>query len=829
MANVPTAKPAYTTDTQYHSLSSISDTEQQPGKDSSLLEPKLELGDHPPLQKSRSWLKTILLQSLCLLWTAPIMALLVLNFKRHIIGASAWCPNDNCWVQGFSVNTSTTVSRITKFDRQDHNLLGALQFVAKALEIWFELIATALVYLVTMLLASKKDGLPIGYLTRPDEFADATGLFDRLLWTSLPIGRHNEPYKRWSRIRIWAFIIMTIFLCALCNLMGPATAVLVIPSLQWIETERVSTGTFSHLNSANPPSTIYFAPTAINDTFGSCDESHFAAYNYTCASFDWAEKLDAWVSSIVTSAAESSYQAITWQDGLSFTVNTTNKASSKSKIKGETALNKDPITWVPNRNLIKAFSKDATIVEYISQGLNNSEMTTASWINDAVSVDITDEEYEIYRLYNKSLELELQRSGPILGTYPNWMVWNYTQDDELDNWWTVVIDSDHALRCCAGYLYGDEPTDEYTRCFQDGAGWGPNTKYTNFSIGAVFNSEAQQIEPSVKYEVYSSDKVGFLLNGQTPSSLPQACLNPGQVSKDLDCDWDALFAEPGPSPRIKNNATTLVMTMTTATNTTSVLTVDFVAFSAFTNYTLDPSTLSNPISLVQTQAFPPTYEPVALNPAWTLAAWSTEVGGEIPAERATATILRSLMASIAANTTLANPRYPVQLLAVVTIPIFQTLSMIEYEISPSISSSGTSSSRPPTSPSSSSSSSSNQQHLLTRNANLHVWAYGLTSRTALLGAVVSISGLLVVVFQFCLGLVDRKDYRSPTQLLVAALEHFPRGEFEQVIARRDDDGGGKGGGCADEGEIARTRFCVREVERGSGVGRLGFRGLGGRV
>ncbi|KAI6911333.1 hypothetical protein KC355_g18300, partial [Hortaea werneckii] len=451
--------------------------------------------------------------------------------------------------------------------------------------------------------------------------------------------------------------------------------------------------------------------------------------------------------------------------------------------------------------------------------------------NDVVPVEITDEEYETYRLYNKSLELELQRSGPILGTYPNYMIWNYTQDDESAYWWTVVIDSDHALRCCAGYVYGNEDTDYYTRCFQDGAGWGPNTRYTKFSIGAVFDSKSQQIEPGVNYEVYSSDKVGFLLNGQTPSSLPQACLNPGQVSKDLDCDWDALFAEPGPSTRIRNNVTTLVMTMTTANNTTTVLAIDFVAFSALTNYTLDPSSLSNPTLLVQTQAVPQTGEPVALNPAWTLAAWSTEVGGEIPAERATATILRSVMTSIAENTTLTNPRYPNQLLAVVTVPIFQTLSMIEYEtLDPTSLPTNTGSSRPQN-PSSSSSSSS--PLALTRNANLHVWAYGLTSRTSLLGAVVSISGIITVLIQFLLGLVDRKAYRSPTQLLVAALEHFPQGEFERVLGSGSGGGGGGsgGGGCADEREVARTRFCVREVERGTGlgVGRLGFRGLSGRA
>ncbi|KAI7187176.1 hypothetical protein KC363_g6186 [Hortaea werneckii] len=744
------------------------------------------------------------------------MALLVLNFKRHIIGASAWCPYNDCWAQTFSANHSTTVSRITRFDRQDHNLLGALQFVAKGLEIWFGLIATALVYLITMLLASKKHGLPIGLLTRPSEFADVTGLFDRALWTSLPMRRHNEPYKRWSRVRIWAFIILTIFLCALCNLIRPATAVLAIPSLQWIETERVSTGTFLRLNSANPPSTGTLASMAINDTFESCSESDFAAFNYTCASYDWAEKLDGWMSSFVTSAAEWSFRPITWQDVLSFTFNTT---LSKSETKGEPVMDDDPITWIPNRNLIKAFWQDAAVVAYISRGLSNSEIAEADSLSKSgLPFVTTDEEYETYRLYNKSLELELHRSGPIVGTYPNWVFWRYPQDSETANWWTVLIDSDRALRCCAGYYYGNEGIDLYTRCFQDGAGWGQNTKYTNFSIGAIFNSKAEQIEPSVKYEVYSSDKVGFLLNGQTPSSLPQACLNPGQVSRDLHCDWDVLFAEPGPSPRVKNNAKTLVMTMTTPDNMTAVLAVDFVAFLAFTNYTLDPSPLSNPIALVQTEAVPHIGEPIALDPAWTLAAWSTAVGGELPASRATAAMLRSVMTNIASNTIFSYNRYIDQLSALVTIPIFQTLSMIEYETLPAASPS-----RPQTQdrPSSSSSSSSSSVPL-TRNAKLHIWAYGITSRTAVLGVVVTLSGILVVLLQFLLGLVDRRAYRSPTQLLVAALEHSPRGEFERGLASGSGGGGGgggKGGGCVDEGEVARTRFCVSEVERGTAVRR----------
>jgi len=196
-----------------------------------------------------------------------------------------------------------------RFDHDDHNLLGALQLVAKALEVWFELIAGALVYLVTMLLAGKKEGLPIGYLTRPNEFSDLVGLLDPLLWSSLPRkGRMEvQPYhKRASRIRIWAFILMTIALCVLCNLMGPATAVLVIPSLQWIEAKKVYGGTFSYLNSAEPPS---LTGAAMNDTWN-CSPANFTSNSYSCAAYDWADKLDAWATSWLAAAAEGSYTTI---------------------------------------------------------------------------------------------------------------------------------------------------------------------------------------------------------------------------------------------------------------------------------------------------------------------------------------------------------------------------------------------------------------------------------------------------------------------------------------------------------------------------------------
>lgn len=97
---------------------------------------------------------------------------------------------------------------------------------------------------------------------------------------------------------------------------------------------------------------------------------------------------------------------------------------------------------------------------------------------------------------------------------------------------------------------------------------------------------------------------------------------------------------------------------------------------------------------------------------------------------------------------------------------------------------------------------------LRRNAKMWVWAYGMTSRTAIMGATVAIAGVLIVLIQFVLGFVDRRRYRSATQLLVAALEHAPQGEFNGMEHAHDEEG------------VARVRFNVRQ--HGGTAGGFGF-------
>lgn len=385
----------------------------------------------------------------------------------------------------------------------------------------------------------------------------------------------------------------------------------------------------------------------------------------------------------------------------------------------------------------------------------------------------------------------MQRNGPILGTYFN--AWS---DVTGNGSWTTIIDSGRALQCFDNYYFGEYQDTEYTKCIQDGGGWGPHTLYANFTVAGTYDIQDATIEPSVQYEVFSSDRVAFLANGSMPSGVSQDCITAGQVPEGTECDWDALFDARAPTDNVKTNVTTLRMTMI-LDNVTAVLAVDYVAYYNFTNYTLDTSLSSNPLHLVQTQSTPSSGYPVAINPAWTLAAWAVDNGGTLPANRSTATMLRAVMLNTANSALDDDDDVDEKFVAITFLPVLQTLSMIEYETTiqtPTPKKLTKALIDDPVNP------------VLYRKADMYVWAYGMSSRTAYLGVLVAILGVLVVLTQFVLGLVDRRWYRSPTQLLVAALEHAPKDEFKGLEREEEHN----------EEKMARVRFHVRAADTKAG-------------
>jgi len=314
-----------------------------------------------------------------------------------------------------------------------------------------------------------------------------------------------------------------------------------------------------------------------------------------------------------------------------------------------------------------------------------------------------------------------------------------------------------------------------------GHGWSADNKAASFSIRGVQDYNENTTVPDVDVNIFTSDKAVFFKNDVLPSCLPSACINSDPVPPPTDCDWDRLFAETDDGLFNRTlNLVTIEMSQPTTLEGQELnftLTVNFLAFLDFTTYTLDPSPLSNPMTLVQTLDLPKTGETIKVDPSWILAAWSVDNGGTLNPDRTAAIEMVRSIAGMMQDSMEAYTNINYMIL----LPVIETLSLIDFTTEESLASVY---------------ADANAHHpVLTRNAKLYVWAYGLGSRTSKLGVVVVLLNVVVVLAQLVLGFIDRRRYRSPTQLLVAALEHTPSNEFANVEH--------------DEAKVARMRFHVQ--------------------
>lgn len=258
---------------------------------------------------------------------------------------------------------------------------------------------------------------------------------------------------------------------------------------------------------------------------------------------------------------------------------------------------------------------------------------------------------------------------------------------------------------------------------------------------------------------------------------------------------DQITSPSSPIANRTENVTTVEFLMGDGISNTTLV-VDFVTFAGFTTYSLDSSLVSNPTSFVATGDLPSNASTILVDPSWYLAAWATEEGASVQSNRTSSILLQSVMqwqwnSGRLRNVDRAwdnwlNQQY------VALIPILQTVSLLDFSTTPVTDVKAD--------------SKDTDHPILQRRAQMYVWAYGVTSRTAELGVAVAIAGCLVVVWFFILGFTDRRRYRSPTQLVVAALEHSPRGEFV-----------GRG---HDEVAMARVRFHIRDND--AQVGKFSF-------
>ncbi|KAK4619344.1 hypothetical protein CLAFUW4_11003 [Fulvia fulva] len=794
-------------------------------------------GEHHPLHNSHweserpPFLKTVAIQGFALLWLAPIGTLLYLNWKPHIIGASAWCPFGHClprvWDPYISKNEATAYELPAKFDRETHNLLGALQLVAKALEVWFIVIAGWLVYICTTILAGRRQGIPIGYFNRPTEFAEVAGLFDPLLWFTLRRLPSVRDRSRKGRKRVYLFVVTTIFLCFVCNLMGPAVAVLLIPSLQWVQTGAMEHHVYVESGAIEPPNAqgYLFADSQCYESSTDPEEDRiqknrltamFYAHNYSC-SWPWSQNLDAWMDSYYAVAPQSYQSAIvsnsiiSVQNATSFTFNMTSLPISSNKSAGlDDAAS---VVWVPSRGVLTNMSNDISMVAYISYGEGSSEMRDEYGLSQA--------EFDSYAECNNTVQTFLHRDGPILGSVVNaWLGVNN------ETHWTTMVDEDKWLKCYEGYDITNAPlawtqgtegmvSAKYTKCISIGTGWADGYKNASFSISGLYSESLKAYQPELSVFIHSSGKAAFLPEGRLPERVAVECLVKNRrVSDGALCDWDA-FWRTGDDPKVRYRSkavTTIEMLSSDNTlyndaaqnpdynrtdypyNTTLV--IDFVAYETFADYMLDPSRLTNSLyttdyadNLSKTATLDD-IKPVMVDPAWVLAAWTADSGAQMLVDDATARVylLNAFAMILHENSDRATDPVLAQwsrIDAIGMMPIIQMLSMIDFNttaVAPDAASDA-------------------QYPKLARFARIQVYAYGISSRTGWLGVVVTGVGCVVVLLEVVLGFIDRRRLRSLTQLLVAALEHQYTDEFR---------------GVHDEKTISRVPFRLRHDTRNAG-------------
>jgi hypothetical protein len=210
-------------------------------------------------------------------------------------------------------NETLDVLTIEKFSDRSRNILDAFQLVAKALEVWFTMIVGFLIYELTILVATSRDGLPLTYLTSNVSFADIKAtLCSVTFWTSMKRQQpDSEASSAHSRVSLYCFIAVVALSCILANLMGPAVAVLVLPTFGYVDVPG-DTGApvyFDALHIADPPRAI-----------DGCDEAQLSDGRYSCT--DPADRVAPVDALIEASAANGAPQLQSIIRGVNYAYNT---------------------------------------------------------------------------------------------------------------------------------------------------------------------------------------------------------------------------------------------------------------------------------------------------------------------------------------------------------------------------------------------------------------------------------------------------------------------------------------------------------------------------
>lgn len=711
-------------------------------------------------RSSQSWAWAIISQIIGLLWLAPIITLLVLNYTKYVIGASIWCPMRKCSADFLSGLASQAISKAQQLDGKDHDVMGALQFVSKALEVWFMFISTSLVYDVAMLFAKRGGGLPVGFLLTHLEFGDIRYIFNPLLWTS-PIPYPNcSPRAYSTAAKLYLFVALAASLTILTNLMGPATAVLAIPTLQWVDTTHRPAVIFNQSMVRTGP--LY------GDVLPNCNDEEIKNFSFSCTMKAFGSGMDYYAKSLEIMAEERkmSYDGSTLpilsQEGLlQYRLNSSEDGN---------------ITWVPNRQVLRDFSDDVMALR--SSVLN---------VRDKHSSNV-DDDPDGWR-YNNSLQTILQREGLSFGSTGSCFLGDkqpiYLSDD--------MNKDDRMVICYTNWSPGSWTQETYTKCIKSGFDWDESNDETLLYLG---DADPQKGQAMISY--YSSTHSIIFNESSDFGKHVQSCLD---RFSPASCDWAEIFATP-PPPEFESRTKNVFISEYALGKIGRVnqrVWCDSQVYLSYPTYSYDASPLSNPVSLVQMNKLPvlsSSLEPEILSVAWLLAAWSTDDHGRIAGTRPIAQQFLKILPlhfGIQPDTsvTLADLRdksFQTEFDLLHAYTMSQALSHINYYFGYA---------------NNATQLANVHGRMFHRYATIHVWAYGLSDQTSMLGVVVAILGIFCVIVRFVLAVFYKfRHEHSSVELLVAALNHKSQGEFD---------------GLENEKDLAKVRYEMTEDEEGKPI------------
>lgn len=582
------------------------------------------------------------------------------------------------------------------------------------------LVATALIYDVAMVFARRGGGLPLGYLLTHLEFGDVRNLFNRLMWTSpIPHAGSSSARQHVRTFKLYLFAIFAAFLTILTNLMGPATAVLVLPTLQWIDTSHKTDQIFNGTAAADWPG-------GDGDSFPGCDNSTLTAGSFSCNLATFGPSLDAWATSAAANVKQYSHFS--------------NPAIVNLGVSQEGAfdftLNISRLAWVPNRQVLHELSNDLReLKEDVSLGSGAT-------------------------MYNNSLTIVLQRSGPSIG-----VDWSF----HTGNWTVHTIDDEKKVNCFTGWTIDLE--NFYTKCIQSGPGWSNANQFTNFSLGNTIPDQQNTTVISAFSEksVYYNDTEDF-------GSGITSCLASNKLT---DCDWDQIFDNKPPQD-MRNTSVNVGITVYSPKGPNSnVVWCDQIAYLGFPTYRIDlsPSSASRQINLVQLNnitSVPLNRSPLVVSPYWFLAAWSVDVGGTVDGSRPMVKELARIIPDLLKTPLISIENFTEsqsEFNILHTYALGQAMSMVNYHVV----------SAATADPFIVDVDHPNLYHFCT----LHVWAWGLNGRTSRLGVAVVLAGSFCVLFRLVLGFAMPRHEHSAVGLFAAALEHQHQQEFRGLHHEND--------------------------------------------